>query len=287
MIQKLIIGTVQFGLVYGITNKNNSMIDDSELDKIFKFCNDHEIYHFDTAQDYGISENILSKYCKIYSNFIIYTKSKFIDQSIENSLKKFKKIECFMFHSFNDYTNDNIYNQLLMYQNIGIIKYIGVSVYTVDEAIIVLKENRVNVLQIPFHFFDTQWFENLEFIILAQKSLIKIHTRSIFLQGLLLNTPTVLPSNIPEKDFQNLRKIINDLCQLWNLTPLELCIGYTNSFDWIDKFLIGIDNYKHLCLNIQTIKKNIKLTKDQITLLHTNAKYLNKMLLSPMNWKFN
>ena len=118
---KIILGTVQFGLNYGITN-NNGKISDIDIDKIFNFCNINNIIYFDTAQDYGTSEDILSKYKKKYNNFKIITKAKFknknlsIDELINISINKFENIDYFLLHSFEDY-NEEIINNLLKYKN--------------------------------------------------------------------------------------------------------------------------------------------------------------------------
>ena len=103
MLNKLIIGTVQFGLDYGITN-NNGKFNSEEIDKVFKFCTDNNILYFDTAQDYGISEDILSKYKKIYPNFKIITKCKFNKDNkysdiINISINKFENI-CTLYYLF-------------------------------------------------------------------------------------------------------------------------------------------------------------------------------------------
>jgi len=105
MEKKLIVGTVQFGLDYGITN-NSGKIKETEIDEIFTFCDDNNVLYFDTAQDYGTSEDILSKYSKLYPNVNVITKSKFgnknIRETITKSLDKFDKIECYMLHTYND-----------------------------------------------------------------------------------------------------------------------------------------------------------------------------------------
>jgi predicted aldo/keto reductase-like oxidoreductase len=97
MEKKLIIGTVQFGIDYGITNSHGK-IKLSDIDNIFKYCYENNIYYFDTAQDYGNSEDIISKYSKKYEKFNIITKSKFKNKNIEDTLKisfdKFNIIEC-------------------------------------------------------------------------------------------------------------------------------------------------------------------------------------------------
>jgi len=299
MLNKLIIGTAQFGIDYGITNLNGKL-KDNELDKIFKFCIDNNILYFDTAQDYGNSEDIISKYFSIHNNLNIITKAKFTNKNINDtlqiSLDKFNVIECFLLHSFEDYNNKNLITTLLDYKKQKRINKIGVSIYTVEEAIILLKENIVDIIQIPFNYLDNQWIYNKEFQHLIINSNIEIHSRSIFLQGILLNLPTKYPTNIPIADFIFLNNIIDDITNELKITRLELCFAYVNSFKWISKFLIGIDNLNHLIMNYNIISKNIilsqkdieyiynKITNDKMTNDKTNK--INPNIRSPLNWKF-
>jgi aryl-alcohol dehydrogenase-like predicted oxidoreductase len=289
MKEKLIIGTVQFGLDYGITN-NNGKINSEQLDNIFEYCNKNNIYYFDTAQDYGNSEDIISKYSKKYEKFNIITKSKFKDKNIEDTLKisfdKFDIIECFMLHSFEDYINKEIINKLLYYKQLNKIKKIGVSIYNVEEAIKLLKDNIIDVIQIPFNYLDNQWF-NEEFQKLINDNIIEIHIRSIFLQGILLNPIIKYPNNIDKNEFNNLNMIINEITTKLNLSKIELCFAYINSFNWIDKFLIGIDNYEHLILNYNIINKNLKLTSDDIEYIKNKFENINSLIYSPTKWIFN
>jgi aryl-alcohol dehydrogenase-like predicted oxidoreductase len=286
----IIIGTVQFGLDYGITNKNGK-INDYELNKIFNFCNNNNILYFDTAQDYGISETILSEYKKKYNNFKIITKAKFknknisYDEIINLSLLKFEKIDYFLLHSFDDYNSD-IIKKLLEYKKNNKICKIGVSIYNVEEAIILLKDINIDIIQLPTNYMDNQW-DNDEFKkLLNIRTNIEIHARSIFLQGLLLNFPNKIPKNIEKKDFDNLNYIIYDLCQYFNLSKIDLCIGYINSCKWIHKYLIGIDNYEHLLYNFDIINKNIIFTDDQINYIRNKIKNINPLILNPSKWIF-
>jgi aryl-alcohol dehydrogenase-like predicted oxidoreductase len=289
MIEKLIIGTVQFGMDYGITNSTGK-INQNELDQIFNFCNNNKINYFDTAQDYGNSEDIMSNYQEIYPNINIITKSKFknknINDTINISLNKFNNIECFLLHSFEDYQNKELIDILLKYKEQNKIKKIGVSIYNVDEGIKLLKDNIIDVIQIPFNYLDNQWF-NPEFqnLITTHKN-IKIHVRSIFLQGLLLNRSYKYPLNIKKDDFDYLEDIIINICETLNISKLELCLSYINSFEWIDKFLIGIDNLDHLKLNFNIINKNLKLNEDEILFISTKIININKDILNPSKWIF-
>jgi aryl-alcohol dehydrogenase-like predicted oxidoreductase len=290
MIEKIIIGTAQFGLDYGITNKNGK-INDDEIDKIFNFCLNNNINTFDTAQDYGNSEKILSINKKKYNNIKIITKSKFknknisYDENINTSILQFDKIDYFLLHSFDDY-NSELINKLIEYKKKNKILKIGVSIYNVDEAKILLKDKNIDVIQLPINYIDNQW-DDVEFMnLLNSRKDIEIHGRSIFLQGLLLNVPNKIPTNIDKSEFEKLNLIIINLCNKFNLTKLELCFAYINSCNWINKFLIGIDNYEHLINNYNIIKKNIKLNIEEIKEIKHICTGINQILLNPSNWLF-
>lgn len=288
MFEKLIIGTVQFGLDYGITNTDGK-VNKEELDKIFNFCNDNKIFYFDTAQDYGNSEDIMSEQLKVHPKFKIITKCKFknknYDEVITKSINKFESIEYFLFHSYEDYSKESI-EKLNFYKKQGFIKKIGVSLYTVEEAILLLDDPLIDVLQIPFNYIDNQWDNQIFKEKLKNRSDVEIHVRSIFLQGILLNPIVKQPINIPEKDFINLNNIIDSITGELGLSKLELCFGYINSIKWIDKFLIGIDNFKHLELNYSIINQNIKLSEKDILNIKEKTNNINQLICNPSKWKF-
>ena len=289
MINKIILGTVQFGLNYGITNKNGK-IDDKEIEKIFDFCNNYSILYFDTAQDYGKSEDILSKFNKLYPNLKIITKAKFanknIDITIDKSLKKFKRIECFMLHSFNDFKNKKLINKLIQLKKEKKIQKIGVSIYNVNEAIILLNDINIDIIQIPFNYLDKQWF-NIKFQNLVKQKKKEIHARSIFLQGILLNKPIKYPNNISKSEFEDLENKINIITKEFNMSKLELCFFFVNSFDWINHVIIGIDNFNQLLMNFEIFKKNLKIDKKEIDFIREKFSTINPLILDPSKWRFN
>ena len=58
---RISLGTAQFGLDYGISNKSGK-IEPKEVDKILSFAKKNGIKSIDTAQAYGESETVLGKY---------------------------------------------------------------------------------------------------------------------------------------------------------------------------------------------------------------------------------
>ena len=70
---KLVLGTVQFGLPYGINNQSGVPTDD-ELGEIFSTAKEAGIKILDSAQGYGNAEERLGKLSK--NEFQIITKFK-------------------------------------------------------------------------------------------------------------------------------------------------------------------------------------------------------------------
>ena len=63
---KLSLGTAQFGLNYGISNKKG-LIKKNEVTKILDYCIKNNIRNIDTAKSYGNAEKILGN-IKILKN---------------------------------------------------------------------------------------------------------------------------------------------------------------------------------------------------------------------------
>lgn len=286
---KLILGTVQMGKLYGKFMKNK--IEDNEIDVILNYCLKNNICTFDTAQNYGNSEQILSK----ISN---KNNVKIIDKidSVENILGSFEKsivnlnsknIDTLMFHNFENIKILDYREVLIGLKNNKKINNIGVSVYNVEEAIYSLKLNCVTVIQIPFNYLDRQWENNQFLNLIKNRPDVEIHIRSIFLQGLLLNDISYWPN-----ECKNIYEKITKICNKYNLTKLELVIIYSLSFKWISGILFGIDNINHLIDTHSNFKKmEDKLKKEKSLIFNLIEDIKNEFwnvpnnLIDPRLWK--
>lgn len=286
---KLILGTVQMGKLYGKFMKNK--IEDNEIDVILNYCLKNNICTFDTAQNYGNSEQILSK----ISN---KNNVKIIDKidSVENILGSFEKsivnlnsknIDTLMFHNFENIKILDYREVLIGLKNNKKINNIGVSVYNVEEAIYSLKLNCVTVIQIPFNYLDRQWENNQFLNLIKNRPDVEIHIRSIFLQGLLLNDVSYWPN-----ECKNIYEKITKICNKYNLTKLELVIIYSLSFKWISGILFGIDNINHLIDTHSNFKKmEDKLKKEKSLIFNLIEDIKNEFwnvpnnLIDPRLWK--
>lgn len=287
---KLILGTVQLGKKYSKFTEDK--VDNDEAIKILNHCIKNNILTFDTAQVYGNSEELLSNISD-KNNVRIITKIHFTDKmnsvdSINRSLTslKLKKLDTVMFHNYEDFQDKNIVNDLIIEKSKGVIKKLGVSVYTVEEAIDVLKSKEFSVLQIPFNYLDRQW-DNTEFLnLINQRNDIEIHIRSIFLQGILVNEHKYWPS-VDNYNTKIIFDNIENICQKYNLTKIELLVRYSLSFDWISGILFGVDSFKQLEENINLFNDSTLLSqfnKELMDEIKDTFKNIPKKLTDPKLW---
>ena len=200
-LNKIGLGSVQFGLNYGISN-NNGITKKEEVSKIFNISSEMGIKLIDTAQVYGNAENIIGKYHN--NRFDIVTKlnpNKKNDLTIKKLLESsfnnlnINSIYGVIFHDVNTiFETPKFYNELITLKKQGFIEKIGFSLYYPDEIKKVLELfGEPDILQVPYNFFDRR-FEK-ELIKLNNKN-IEIHSRSTFLQGLFLSNPKIYPHTL-------------------------------------------------------------------------------------------
>jgi len=169
-------------------------------------------------------------------------------------------------------------------QKRGLLKEIGASVYTPNEAITYLKIRKIKHLQIPFNLIDQRWLKSSFLKKLSLRPDIKIHVRSIFLQGLLLRKVENWP-----KWFKGKLKIANNLKILLDKfkkkNRIDLCMSYVKSFDWIDFVVVGVDNLIQLKKITKVFDSN-RLNKNEkrLTINLMRGLATNRILL-PYLWK--
>lgn len=286
-LKKICIGSANFGSFYGY---KNSKIKKKEISKIFKYLKQKKINYIDTAINYRNSEKIIGKYNK---NFQIITKipdvpkseknpKKWIEKKISKSLKnlKSKKLYGVLFHHPPyKYTRKNfllIIRYLEQLRKKKIIKKIGISVYSLDQIKRSFSIYQFQIVQFQMSVLDQKIYKS-KLIKTLKKNNVEIHVRSIFLQGMLLSEI----KDIPEK-FNFLKKKIK-FFENWvarkKITRLEGCLRFVIYSDFVDKIIIGTNNYLQLKETISVIQK----IKNKIY-LPNKLKELKSNILNPTNW---
>ena len=248
--EKIVLGTVQFGTEYGITNLDG-VPTKNEIFDILDFAWQHGINRFDTAPGYR-SENLLGEFIttnglqkralvstKIPSLKKISNPKKHIREQIEKSLNYLGcPIDVLFFHDPSDSIllkkNPHFFEKIL---NDYPITKIGVSVYEPEEVKLLRDCTFELAFQFPFNLFDRR-FENAK-IINGNR-----YARSIFLQGLLASSGN-LRGNPPE-ELSNFHKNYHENLIKLNINPLEAAFLFVVKKQFIDYFLIGVHTKQQL-----------------------------------------
>ena len=289
MKSKIILGTVKFGIKYGINNFFR--ISKKDVFSILEYAYEKKIKILDTAEDYGESQNIIGMFLKENptKKFKIISKLSSNINIKKNQLKdriKFnceilntKKLHSYMIHNYN-FFKDNmfLYDDLIRAKELGIIKSIGISLYDNDSINDVLNNfSEFDFIQIPFNIFDN---ENKRKVIadIAVSKNIKIHARSIFLQGLFFKKINDLSCNL-----NGLKKYLITIKKIQDKKSLkisDLALKYVIKKKFIDKVVIGVSNLQQLKNNLETCKKKFKVPNKEIEKIDV----LDDYLLNPSNW---
>lgn len=288
-LSKLILGTVQFGLEYGINNKRGQVVKEQAY-RILKLAQQRGISSLDTAAAYGSSEQVIGNYIRDYK--VVKDELKIISkldlnegcnlsESLENSLLRLGRyeIDTLLFHCYQDYINHKTeLSQLRTFQDEGIISRIGVSVYSNDEIIKLIDEPEINVIQTPFNLLDNENIRGKTYKLLKDAGK-TVHVRSVFLQGLFFMNVKKFPLNL-----YPLRPFVEHLQHLSlenNISMERLALEYALSKEYLDGVLFGVDSESQLISNLDSLSYSIdtKLLEEIDCIEVRDTKLLN-----PSNW---
>jgi len=286
---KLILGTVQFGIDYGVNNSIGKL-EENQVLELFKIAHNQGIRILDTAEVYGNAHEIIGNFhkknddsrFKIITKFPHSVKYNSINNKVLQYLEQLavSSIEVLMFHSFESFkTNYKALDSLKELKSKGSIKNIGVSVYTNEHLKQLLNEDLITVIQFPFNMLDNFNVRGDLLDQLKQKGK-SIHTRSAFLQGLFFKN-----TNDKSSIVQNLKtelKILNQIIIDSNCSMEELALSYCLHQENIDNVIIGVDSILQLNANIKASSYNI--SQDDIKVIN-NIQVKDLDLLNPSLWK--
>lgn len=287
-INKIILGTVQMGLPYGINNKTGQ-ISEQESHKILKFAYDSGIDTLDTAEAYGDAHKIIGNFHRenpaIKFNIITKLPHNF-KGNIGDTIQKYCEtldvvhLEAIMFHSYTTFTehSDSI-NSLVNLKSERLVKSIGVSIYNNFEFEDLLNYEQIDLIQLPFNLLDNlSQKDNL--LTIAKEKGKTVHSRSAFLQGLFFKDLT--DNNTIVQALKKELTEIKEIATIENLDLLSLALNYCLQIEDIDKVLIGVDSLKQLIHNLAIIDKSI--SNEGIERIN-KINVANKSLLNPSLWK--
>lgn len=288
MIERICIGTAQFGMNYGISNSSGKT-PKKEVFKILDFAQKNQIAWLDTAENYGNSQSVLGEYLK-YNPGVFCVQSK-ISSETQDVIKNLERtlndlqidhLHSYLFHSFNQFkaNQKNIRQKLLSLKDKGFCKALGVSIYHNEEGTDKELLDFADEVQLPFNLLDN-YRQRKNLIHLLEDNKIKIQTRSIFLQGLILLSNDSVP-----KHLEGAKEIIRQLeiiARKHKLTKSQLAIAYVFNYSFTHRILIGVETLNQLEENLIFIKR-LKDISCEFTNEIESIQMAETKLLDPSKW---
>jgi aryl-alcohol dehydrogenase-like predicted oxidoreductase len=306
-LDKLVLGTAQLGLNYGI----NNTLGQPDLDvsrKLIECCELNGARYLDTARGYGNSEEVIGGILgdskktelKIITKLNLSYEAtelvssveakKLVDIHIQHSLKALqqKKLYSVLLHRASDLTSfsGSIWARLLEIKQNNLIEKLGVSVQSPEELELALKYEQVKYIQLPFNILDSRWANAIKYIQQAKSERnIQIHIRSIFLQGLLLSKNDSMWSKANCMNSDVVTSWLRLKVEQHNRDSIaDLCLAYVRSLAWVDGIVIGMESVEQLSENIRLFN-NCYLSSGEVLDIDSSRPRLLEETLNPARWK--
>ncbi|MFZ4775457.1 MAG: aldo/keto reductase [Terrimicrobiaceae bacterium] len=253
---KIALGTVQFGMAYGVANASGR-VPAGEVEKILACASLRGIDTLDTAVGYGESETVLGAFplgsWKVISKIGTAPEGcqdipAWVNAQVEGSLSRLRipSLDALLLHTSHELLGsrgEDVYAALGEVKAQGLAKKIGISIYSPAELDELAGRYPLDIVQAPVNVFDrrlaaTGWMEKLAL------NNIELHARSVFLQGLLLMSP----SSRPEK-FQRwggLWDAWDNWLEAAGLSPLQASLRYVLGIPGIARAVVGVDSLRQL-----------------------------------------
>lgn len=274
-LSKLILGTVQFGLEYGINNQNGKL-SSSEVFQILKFSQEKNIKTLDCASHYGNASELIGEFHKTETRFDCYSKIVLETENneralIENELERLSctSLEGIYLHRFTDLEKCN-WQTIASCKADGLIKKFGVSIYSLKEFKNVLNNPQIDLIQTPYNILDCS-DEKGKLIHEANKLGKSVIARSIFLQGLFFKEITKFPKAL--RPLAPLVSHINKFLEKEKISSEVLYLGHALLNSHLGGVIFGVDSLSHLIHDLeiletvsdwQKLADNISILKNEL-----------------------
>lgn len=304
-LEKMVLGTAQFGMPYGIVRANEP--DETESMRMIKHAIASGVDWLDTARAYGRSEDVIGKVMStgwVGRSKIITKLSPMADcvpeddpklaaAIAENSLRascmalECKKLDTVLLHRTAHLRmwNGRVLDVLRRWRSDGLLGTIGVSVQSPDELALSLQYTDIEHIQLPFNIMDHRWstaVENLRAKRCVRK--VVVHARSAFLQGLLLSDEPSAWARAHVSEPVSIRSWLGAKAEAMgygNITAF--CLAFVRSQDWIDGVVVGVDSETQLQQAISFFDQHL-LSAQQIEALSQDRPILTPQSLDPSQW---
>ena len=287
---RLSLGTVQFGLPYGVANQVGQVAR-AEAKAMLNLAAEHRVDTIDTAIAYGESEACLGEAGT--ARFRVVSKlpslpegctaiDRWVQEQLAISLARLGagSVYGLLLHRPEQLLEDvgaELYRALRRLQQAGLVQKIGISIYDPGQLDALIPRYYFDLVQAPLNLVDRRlhtsgWLQRLK------EGGVEVHTRSAFLQGLLLMPRSAIPQRFAPW---------TELWGRWHawlgthdLSAVQACLAYPLSLPEIDRVVVGADSVVQLS---EILLAELNDSRDDFPDLQCDA----QDLINPARWSLS
>ncbi len=284
---KLALGTVQFGLVYGVAN-TSGRVSEQEAGVILQCAQACGLDTLDTAIAYGESEVVLGRLGIERWNTVTklpavpencQSVEEWVNEQVQQSISRLgvSQLHGVLLHrpdQLLEKMGPALYRALQSIKAQGKTRKIGVSVYGPTELDQLFDTYEFDLVQAPLNILDrglveSGWAGRLH------AAGVEVHTRSVFLQGLLLMPSAQRP--VKFSPWANVWRSWHGWLEQEGITPLQACLRYVASLPQIGRVVVGVDTAVQLQQIVQAADGELATLPEFDTLQDAR-------LINPASW---
>ena len=295
---KLCLGTVQFGMDYGVQGGSRPSVKDAVA--MLDFAVRNGVDSIDTAAAYGTAEEVVGEFLssrtvprdavQVVSKFGMdifggVSAEEFPDRlraAAERSLKRLRTdyLDAFICHVPSAAGDAAVVSAMAALKETGLARHVGFSVYETAEAMACLASDGVDFIQAPFSVFD-QRIKSSGVLAKAAAKGVDVHTRSAFVQGLMLMPPASIPSHLAAT--KPYVEDLESLCRKHGITRRALALAYVKAQPEISHLVFGVDSMAQLKEIIDDFNQTIPT--DAVTDIAARFASVPADIFMPNKWR--
>ncbi len=257
--QRLGLGTVQWGMSYGIANQSG-VAPAADVSAILKRARESGVTTLDTAWAYGDAERALGEHRAVAAGFKVVTKTRplkgtdktpaesadLVEEAFRASLSTLGGTAVYglLVHHADDLlgpAGNALWKRLQELRAEGMVEKIGCSLYRPAEFAELLARYQLDLVQVPYNIYDQRYVTS-GLSCVAKSRGVEVHLRSAFLQGVLLMPPERLP--------EHFRALRAHHARLWTayqelgVPPLQAALGFSLHCADADRIIVGCEQVR-------------------------------------------
>lgn len=305
VLSRMTLGTAQLGLErYGIANATGRPAPEAAAELI-RSAVWHGVTAIDTAQAYGMAEARVGQALSTLPPGLAQVITKLsplpwltedatdavvrvaVEQSVLASCHglRCRSLDALMLHRAEQLRSHGgrIRKLLTELQQRGLIRELGVSVYTPEQALEALQDADVLHLQLPLNLMDRRWERAGVPAALAQRPEVTVYARSALLQGALLLPPERWPQAAGAQARAWCVQLDRLVGEWGRQSRADLCLAYVLAQPWVDTVVLGLETPEQLHLNLQLVRQP-SLTGEAVSAIARVFADVPATVLNPSLW---